>query len=366
VVSTPSWSDSDLPSALREQINANVVTILSGNPNGTYLYIASDISFVVDDGDNMRVLPVVGKGGAQNVRDLVYLRGIDMAIIRADALQLFEGDPAFRNLSDQVHYISLLYNEEMHILTRTDITSVEQLDGKRVNLSDAGSGTQLTSQIVFDKLGIRIDEVNLSQRDGFEQLKSGQIDATILVAGKPTGSWANVEIDRHRFHVLPVPWLQPLRDDYLPTTLTHEDYPQLIAEGEAVETIAVGAILAAYNWKKGSARYDRIARFVDAFFANIDKFQDPARHPKWQDINIAARLPGWTRFAPAEEWLRDRGPAAQPHSPGDNLEEEFDRFLADTLPNQQELSQVDRQALFRAFIEWRQGVAASGISASGR
>ena len=341
------------PAELREQVNANTVTILAGNPNATYLYIATDISFVLDDGDTMRVLPIVGKGGAQNVRDLVYLRGVDTAIVRTDALKTFEGDPVFRDLGAQVRYITLLYNEEMHVLTRKDITSLEQLQGKRVNLSDVGSGTQLTTQIIFDKLGIEVEEVNVSQKDGFEMLKAGEVDATILVAGKPTGSWKSLTIDHDKFHLLPVAWSEPLRDDYLPAKLTHEDYPQLVAEGEAVDTIAVGAILAAYNWKKGSARYKRLERFVDALFSNIDKFQDPARHPKWQDTNIAARLPGWRRFGPAEEWLRAHGPAAQEPAPSE-MEEQFDQFLTSTLPAGQELSEAGRQELFRAFMQWRQ------------
>ncbi|MHA1189357.1 MAG: TAXI family TRAP transporter solute-binding subunit [Alphaproteobacteria bacterium] len=191
---------------LRQKVNANTVTVLSGNPNGTYLFIASDIAFVLDDGDNLRVLPVVGKGGAQNVRDLIYLRGIDMAIVRSDALAAFSGDPRYRNIGWQLRYVTRLYNEEMHIMARNDITSIDQLNGARVNLSDKGSGTQLTSQIIFSKLGIKPVEYNMGQRDGFEKLKAGELDATILVAGKPSGSWKSVEIDRSRFHILTVPW----------------------------------------------------------------------------------------------------------------------------------------------------------------
>ncbi len=335
---------------LREQVNANTVTILSGNPNGTYLFIASDIAFVLDDGDELRVLPVVGKGGAQNVRDLIYLRGIDMAIVRSDALQAFSGDPRYRNIGWQLRYITRLYNEEMHILTRKDITSIEQLDGMRVNLSDAGSGTQLTSQIIFSKLGIKPVEYNMGQRDGFEKLKAGELDATILVAGKPSGSWKSVEVDRSRFHILNVPWSEPLQNDYLPTKLTHDDYPNILEPGETVDTIAVGAVLASYNWAPDTDRYARIEKFVNTFFDNIESFDTRARHPKWKEINIAADLQGWTRFGPAQTWLDTN---RQKVSQAESLKNEFGRFLTENVQASGALTDGQMELLFQQFLQWR-------------
>lgn len=339
------WQD------VRADINANTVTILSGNPNGTYLYIASDISFVLDDGDALRVLPVVGKGGAQNLRDLIYLRGIDMAIVRSDAFETYEGSNTYGSLASQLRYIARLYNEEMHILARQDIASIEQLAGRTVNLSDKGSGTQLTTQIIFKKLGIEINEVNMSQRDGFEALEAGEIDATILVAGKPSRSWQSLDIDLDKFHLLPVPWSEPMPQNYLPTRITHEDYPNLIAEGSEIETIAAGAILAVYNWKKGTDRYERTARFVDAFFSKIDEFKKPARHPKWREINIAAQIPSWRRFEPAEQWLQEHQLFG--HASSELLRQDFNAFLTTSAAADPSPPGTDREELFRQFIEWR-------------
>ncbi len=335
---------------VRADINANTTTILSGNPNGTYLYIASDISFVLDDGDALRVLPIVGKGGAQNLRDLVYLRGIDMAIVRSDAFETYKDGNTYGDLASKLRYITRLYNEEMHVLARKDITSIDQLAGRTVNLSDKGSGTQLTTQLIFKKLGIEVNEVNMGQRDGFEALKAGEVDATILVAGKPARSWKTLDIDLEKFHFLPVSWSEPLHQDYLPTRITHEDYPNLIAQGSETETIAVGAILAAYNWEKGTDRYERIARFVDAFFSKIDEFKKPARHPKWREINVAATIANWTRFEPAEQWLREHQAVGGTVV---RLKRDFNAFFAANGGPDAQLSSAEKEALFRQFVEWR-------------
>jgi hypothetical protein len=64
-------------------------------------------------------------------------------------------------------------------------------------------------------------------------------------------------------HFVPVPYPAPLMADYLPSKLTHDDYPDLIPTGQSVDTIAVSAVLIAFNWPKTNAdRYRRVQRFV--------------------------------------------------------------------------------------------------------
>jgi TRAP-type uncharacterized transport system substrate-binding protein len=70
--------------SLPERLNANTVTIISGNPNGTYLFFAYDMSAVLDNGNSLRVLPIVGKGAGQNTKDQLYHTGEDMGITQSD------------------------------------------------------------------------------------------------------------------------------------------------------------------------------------------------------------------------------------------------------------------------------------------
>jgi TRAP-type uncharacterized transport system substrate-binding protein len=94
-----------------EDLNANTVTIISGNPNGTYLYLAYDMSAVLDDGDNLRILPVIGKGGAQNTKDVLYLRGVDMGITQSNILKYYNrtGEVG-SNIANRLRYVTRLYN----------------------------------------------------------------------------------------------------------------------------------------------------------------------------------------------------------------------------------------------------------------
>lgn len=325
-----------------ERLNANTIAIISGNLNATYLTIAYDLSAVLDNGDEFRVLPVVGKGGGQNIKDVRYLKGVDLGITQSNLLNTFKRSGEIGRIDDKIVYIAKLFNEEMHLVVRAEsgITSIDQLAGKKVNFSDIGSGTQLSSRDIFEKLGIQVQEVNMGQADAMEALKKGEIAATILIAGKPAASMAKISTSEG-FRILPVPFRKALQADYLPATLSADDYPKMVDRAQPVDTIACGAVLIAYNWPEGSDRYRRIQAFVDNFFPKLAEFQKPPRHPKWKETNLSATLPGWTRFKGAEDWLKQQ-PVAQ--------RDQFDRFISEKRPD---ASPEDREKLFKDFVQWR-------------
>jgi TRAP transporter TAXI family solute receptor len=337
-----------------DELNANTVTIISGNPNGAYMYFAYDMSAVLDDGDKLRILPVIGKGGGQNTKDILYLRGVDMGITQSNILRYYnKTGEVGRNIQNRLRYITRLYNEEMHLLVAPNINSVEDLRGKKVNFSDIGSGTQVSSQLIFEALNIKVQELNMGQADAFEAIKKGEIAATILIAGKPTGAFGKLKASPNEYKLLPMPYPTALQDDYLPATLTHEDYPGLIAEGQAVETVAVGAVLAVFNWAPNSERYRRVAKFTEALFKKFDKFLEKPRHPKWKEVNLAAELPGWERFGAAKELLvaNNRDQAADQ----DRLKQDFARFLTSSAPTETAATMTDqrRDDLFKKFLQWQ-------------
>ena len=65
-----------------------------------------------------------------------------------------------------------------------------------------------------------------------------------------------------------------------------------------VDTVATSVLLTSFNWPEKTERYNRVARFVDAFFSHIDEFHKPPRHPKWKGCGFLrttaelANMPG--------------------------------------------------------------------------
>jgi TRAP-type uncharacterized transport system substrate-binding protein len=272
--------------------------------DGTYVRIAADLAAVLDDGDRMRVLAILSKGSLQNISDIMFLRGVDVGIVQSDALPYARRERLYPNVATMVQYIAKLYDEEVHLLAGRGIERIEDLAGKPVNLDVRGSGTSMTASLLFGSLGIEIQPQHDPQDTALEKLKRGEIAAMVYVAGKPARLFLGAPADAG-LHFLPIPLSDALVEAYLPATLAAADYPALVPAGTTVETVAVGAVLAVYAWPQGSERYRKMQRFVESLHAKFDRLRVPPRHPKWRDVSLAARVPGWTRFAAAE-------PAATP------------------------------------------------------
>jgi TRAP transporter TAXI family solute receptor len=276
--------------ATKQALNANTVTLISGTIGGTYVQFGADLASVLDDGNKLRVLPIVGRGSVQSVADILFLQGVDLGIVRADTLDYLEKKGFAKDIKKQFTYVTKLYNEEMHVIASKSVHNLKELEGKTVSVDLPNGGTFVTALTVFERLNIKPKVLYIEQRIALEKMRNGEIDAVIVVGGKPYKSVSGFKDDR--FHLVTVDYDKPLQGDYLPATLSAKDYPNLIGDQEKVDTIAVPAVLAAYNWAPNTDRYRKLAQFVDGFFTKFPAFQKPPFHPKWTEVSLSAPLSG--------------------------------------------------------------------------
>jgi uncharacterized protein len=336
--------------AMRYRKNNWTVGIAGGQLSGTYMTFANELAEILDDGDNLRVIPIVTYGAASNMDDLLFLRQVDIAVTQSDVFDYFRTQRKISNLAYRVNYIVRLPISELHILAGPGIASIEDLRGKKVSFGPAGSASSLTGTIVFQRLGIQVEQVLLDNPTALQKLKSGELAALIRVIGKPIDFFAKIPANSG-LHFISIPFSKVFADYYAASELTSKEYPNLVPEGQPVETLGVPAVLAVYNWPKGSDRYRRVEKFTEALFNKWEKFREPPRHPKWRDVNLAATVPGWTRASTAEEMLRrlrEKEPVV-----AQATGEEFSAFLNDRGSMFAKLTSEQRESIFREFLQWQ-------------
>src|SRR5882724_11227545 len=242
--------------AQQEKINAWTVGLAAGLIEGAPLRLASEMARVVDDGANLHVLPIVTRGPTENLNSLLYLRGVDLAIINADALEEYKIQlPEIRR---HVSYLVNLFPSELHIFVRPEIQSLQDLAGKKVNFNTLGSAAAYSGPLMFSRLSIDIEKTFVPHPVALQQMRKGEMAAVVFITSKPVDAFLRGQWEPG-FKFLPITYDARFEDYYLPASLEATEYPNLIKPGERIATISVPTALVSYNWPGGSNRDGRNA-----------------------------------------------------------------------------------------------------------
>ncbi len=133
-----------------------------------------------------------------------------------------------------------------------------------------------------------------------EKLRNGEI-AAMRASGKPVSVIEEVK-PGEPFHLLSVP-AEPLAGICSPTTITAEDYPALIEPDKPVTTVAVANALLSYSWPREHPRGQALAKFTQRLYGQYGNLLEGGYHESWQEIDLAAEIPGPQRHWSAEEAL---------------------------------------------------------------
>ena len=291
--------------AAKERMNASTVGFAAGLLEGAPLRLAAEVARVVNEENKLHVLPIVTRGATENVNSLLYLKGVDAAIINTDALEEYKAEVPY--IERRLVYILSLFPSELHIFVRPEIRSLEDLKGKKVNFNTQGTAAAYSGPLIFSRLGLDVEKMFIPHQVALEQMKRGEVSAVVFITSKPVDAFLKGRWDPG-FKFLPVEYDNRFEDYYLPSSIESTDYPSLVPKAERIATIAVPTVLVSYNWPQNSDRYRRVARLVENLFSRIGRLQSPGFDPKWKDVNLRASVPGLERFRAAREWL-DRSQA---------------------------------------------------------
>ncbi|MGI9433903.1 MAG: TAXI family TRAP transporter solute-binding subunit [Geminicoccaceae bacterium] len=345
--------DTKSPRQIRRELNANAIKIITGDYFTGAAQMAADLASVVDDDQGLRLVPISGTGPLQNISDILYLKGIDLAIVQTDMIRLAQEQQLFKGLERRISYVSKLFDADVHLLARADIESISDLSGRSVNLGPAGSGSDITAATVMGLLGINPTPTYHDHRTAIDMIKVGTLDAAVVLDAKPAKILDGLDRDAG-IKLLEIPATPELLGRYKPTKLSPSDYPDFIEGAEGLATISVETVLVAFNWKPDTSRYEVVSRFVNGFFSSLGSLQQSRFHAKWAELDLHDDYDSLPRFNAAATWLQENpGNACSFDYTDDELRKALTAFMTTEMPAVLDTLDVERSdQVFQAFANW--------------
>lgn len=281
--------------------------IATGTPGSTAQRVGQDIDALVwRFGVALEIVP--SWGALQNIRELTRQPGVVLAIVPSDVLDFLASsaeDEELRRTREALRVVFPLYREEVHVLARLGIATLAGLQGKRVAVGDPDSGTLVTATLLLATAGIRpAAELRLGGKEALDALRGGRVDAMVDVAGQPEALFQDQVAIEDALHLVPVD-LPALRSLYPAAVIPAGTYYPW--QPREVPTVAPYAVLVTLDWtgldgREGTCRLvGKVARIV----ADNLEYLRRDGHPKWREVDLNARLPGWERSSCVERALAE-------------------------------------------------------------
>lgn len=278
-----------------EKVNENKVGVVFTHEE-LFHQLVHNMEDELEKNSGLRIVPIMGKNHVQSVYDLLYLQGIDLALVRADAIEYVNREGNYPAVKRIVQSVAKVSEEKIVIIARKDYETIQDLDGQVVSFGLPGSGEYVTGTVAFGALDIEPDAIEVNNTTAIAKMKTGELAAMIYLLRAPdavqTGddlkaanAVKNLQLGEE-LHIIEIPETDELSGIYTPSTLTSADLPNVIEDGVTIPTYSVDAILAVYRWKPSTFRYEQTQRFVNAFVGGLAGLQSDAYDPHWKRVDL--------------------------------------------------------------------------------
>ena len=337
---------------LRKKAAENVIRVVAEDVNSTSFRAASEIASLLARENGLRLMTISGRGGAENISDLLFLRDIDLAIVSLDTLEKIKAENTFPKLERRVAYVTKLFNEEVHVLAPAKAVKIQDLAGGRIGVGPKNGSGDYSARTIFGAAKVKYTPVYGDYARAILKLQTGELDAVVSVSGKPVRMYEN--LPKSGLRLLPIALDPAAMPDYIPANIDASDYPTLIPAGKNISTVAVQNVLLAFNWKQDTKRYRKVSKFINQFFPKAAELKKRPNHPKWQEFNLAARLDNWIRVKAAVDATPKPALAANYGScSAADLRAAFTQYLAEAnVRVAGEISKSDAEQIFKGFKDW--------------
>lgn len=275
--------------------SSSTLNMATGGTSGTYYGFSGVLANVLNEavGDTLNItVESTGASGA-NI-DLIDTGADQLAIVQNDvmyyaytATDMYEGKTPLESYSA----VMSCYPEYVQIIANKNITSIEDLKGKKVSVGDAGSGVEFNARQILAAYGIDIDSDIEKNNQGFadsaDSLKNGTIDAAFVVAGYPTTAVSELA-STYSFNILAIDQehADALMSEYGFYTYGVIPGGTYSCVAEDVPAVAVMATIIARN----DVEEDVIYTLVKGIFDNQDAITEG--HAKGAELSVETAVSG--------------------------------------------------------------------------
>ena len=264
-----------------------------------------------------RVLPIGGLDPIANTRDLLHLRGIDMAVVNADILAYARLEGGLGPIDRRLRSVVKLTDKGIYVVARKEIASIDGLKGKTVLALGRDSESHVSARTLFALLKIDVKLSLMSLEASIAALQTGTADAVVLLAGPSDAAPLQRLPQDIGLHVLGIPTKDALAQVYGRAVLAPELAPALLPDGP-VETVSVASLLATYNWRATDFRYAAVVQFLAGVPQAVERLRAGPHRAEWQGVSASGQIPGWQAFEPVSRMLASltAGTSAPRQAPG--------------------------------------------------
>ena len=283
--------------------------LVTGSEKGTYYQFGLDVQKLVKPtGVNLAVYP--SKGSVENIFAVYQRPGVQMGIVQSDVLAFvarLQSDPVLTRIAKKTKMVFPLYNEEVHLVGKREITEFDDLAGRRVAVGREGSGTYLTARLLFKLAEVAPSEmVLIDTQEGLAELKAGRIDAMFYVAGYPVRLLKEDVSDGDKLAVIPI-LNKSIVEFYPKAEIPAGTYAW---QPTAVSTVAAKAVLVSFDFRRRDC--DSVGK-VAQLIATRQEWLQKNGHPKWKAVDLNFPLRGWEQYDCVRKAL-GKSPASGPAS----------------------------------------------------
>jgi TRAP-type uncharacterized transport system substrate-binding protein len=279
----------------RTEVRRGLVSVLTdgiADPGSRATRAINQLAAYAGHMPNVRVLPISGHGATENVRDLLYLRGVDLAVLNSDVLAFLDLTGQYPDARRRLRYVTHLFDQKVFLLVRNGINVMDDLRGRRlVVLSEAGGG-RVTARALFGLSRVDVTVEAMGPGEVLDDAGLARFDGALLLSDDVARIRLGARM-RQEYHLLPIPMTPELQKSYRGAVIDTQEAAGFSRTN--VETVAVSALLAVFNWAPSQGRYPDVANFIAAMYQNFKGLRQPS-NSIWRQADISATIPGWTRF----------------------------------------------------------------------